>query len=87
MPKRKKKERGRPPKKKNLYPPRVDATAEEMAQAMFALPADHQWEYPNAGPDGPVYRCADCEREVHYPETLYRDGRCESCRLVIASAR
>ena len=32
-----------------------------------------------AGPKGTVYRCADCEREVHYPDTLYRDGRCETC--------
>ena len=23
------------------------------------------------GPEGPVYRCVDCEREVHYPDTLY----------------
>ena len=39
MPKRKrKKERGRP--MENLYPPRIDATAEEIAQAMLAMPAD-----------------------------------------------
>ena len=82
MPKRKKKERGRPLKRR--YPPRVDATAEEMAQAMFALPSDHQWEYPKAGPDGPEYRCADCGREVRYPETLYRDGRCEACHSAVA---
>ena len=44
---------------------------------MFALPADHQWEYLKDG--GKTYRCVDCEREVNYPETLYRDGRCESC--------
>ena len=63
--------------KKN-YPPIVDATPETMAKAMFALPADHQWEYEKAG--GTVYRCASCEREVAYPETLYRDGRCENCQ-------
>ena len=77
MPKRKKKERGRPLKKR--YPPRADATPEDIAQAMFSLPAGRKWEYKEAGPDGTVYRCADCEREVYYPETLYRDGRCEAC--------
>ncbi len=82
MPKRKK-ERGRPMKKKNLYAPRADATAEEMAKAMFAMPADHQWEYPDAGTEGPVYRCADCGREVHYPDTLYQDGRCETCHTAL----
>ena len=25
--------------------PRIDATPEEMAQAMFRLPADYQWQY------------------------------------------
>ena len=80
MPKRNK-IRGRPLKKR--YPPRVDATPDEMARAMFALPTDHQWEYEKAGPDGPVYRCADCECEVHYPDTLYRDGRCEACHTAI----
>lgn len=71
----KKKDRGRPMERQ--YPPRVDATPEEMAKAMFALPADHQWEYLKD--EGKVYRCKDCEREVNYPETLYRDGRCQSC--------
>ena len=72
---RRKKERGRPMKKS--YPPRVDATPEVIAKAMFALPADHQWEYEKVG--GTVYRCAVCERGVAYPETLYRDGWCETC--------
>ena len=80
---RRKKERGRPPKAKNLYPPRVDATAEEMARAMFGLPADHQWEYPGAGAEGPVYRCAGCRREVRFPEPLYRDGLCEPCHNAV----
>ena len=62
-----KKERGRPMEKK--YPPRIDATAEELAQAMF-----------RAGPVvEKVYTCADCKREVYYPEILYRDNRCEEC--------
>ena len=64
---------------KRPYPPRVDATPEEIAQAMFSLPAGHKWEYKEAGRKGTVYRCVDCEREVNYPDTLYRDGRCETC--------
>ena len=53
MPKRKRKERGRPLKRK--YPPKVDATAEEMAQAIFRTPVDHEWEYEAEGrPDLPV---------------------------------
>ena len=39
------------------YPSRVDATPEEMARAMFSLPADHEWEYEKTG--GNVYRCED----------------------------
>ena len=73
---RKKRERGRPMKRG--YAPRIDATPEEMAKAMFSLPADHQWEYEKDG--GKAYQCAVCEREVAYPETLYRDGRCEECK-------
>ena len=65
---RKKKEIGRPARP---LPPRIDATAEEIAQVFMRTP-----------PPGPsidesrVYRCADCQREVNYPEILYRDGRC-----------
>ena len=33
--------RGRPVEKK--LPPRIDATPQQMAQAMFALPADYKW--------------------------------------------
>ena len=53
MPKRKgKNERGRPLERK--YPPRIDATAEEIAQTMFSVPAGHDWEYLKSEP---VYRC------------------------------
>ncbi len=69
------KERGRPGRK---YPPRIDATAEQLAKAMLSLPPDHQWEYMKPGADT-AYRCAACGREVSYPETLYNDGRCEGC--------
>jgi len=76
---RRKKERGRP--MRTGYPPRIaGGTAEELAQAMLSLPADHEWEYEKgSNPSHMVYRCADCDREVYYPETLYRDGRCEGC--------
>ena len=65
---RKKKERGRPARP---LPPKIDATPEEIAQVFLRTPAP--------GPkieETRVYRCADCGREVNYPETLYRDGRC-----------
>ena len=64
---------------KRGYPPRIDATAEEMAQAMFSLPANHKWQYER---EEPVYRCQDCDREVYYPKTLYRDGKCVDCHAV-----
>lgn len=73
---RKKRERGRPMKRG--YAPRVDATPEEIAKALFSLPASHVWQYEKGG--GKVYHCRDCQREVNYPETLYRDGRCENCK-------
>lgn len=66
--------RGRPLKRR--YAPRLDATAEEIAKAMFKLPADYQWEYTENAPD---YRCSSCGREVHYPDTLSRDYRCSTC--------
>ena len=75
-----KKERGRPMKRG--YAPRVDATAEEIAQAIFSLPADHQWEYTESAPE---YRCVDCHKEVRYPDTLYRDGRCEPCHSAVTA--
>ena len=57
-------------------PPRVDATSAETAKALFALPADHRWQYEGDG--GKVYRCVECKREINYPETLYGVGQCES---------
>ena len=69
------KPKGRPGRK---YPPRVDATPQELVRSIFALPADHQWESEKDG--GTTYRCAGCGREVSYPETLYRDGRCGVCQ-------
>ena len=69
-----KRERGRPARP---LPPRIDAEPEDIARAMFRLPADYQWQYENDG--GAEYRCIDCGREVKYPETLYNDDRCEGC--------
>ena len=70
--------RGRPVEKK--LPPRIDATPEQMAQAMFALPADHEWQY---GPRK-VYQCVDCGQAVYYPDTLCQDGRCGACKKALA---
>ena len=67
-------ERGRPARP---LPPRIDATPESMAQAMFRLPADYEWQYAKDG--GAVYRCVECGREVAYLETLYNDDRCDEC--------
>ena len=75
---KRKKERGRPMEK--LYPPRTDLTAEEIAQAMFAMPAGHKWEYTDSEPE---YRCVDCQQIVNYPDTLYQDGRCETCHTAV----
>ncbi len=37
------KKRGRPVTKS--LPPRIDASPEAIAKAMFELPRDHEWEY------------------------------------------
>ena len=39
---RKKKSRGRPPRP---MPERIDASPEDIAKAMFAMPEDHKWRY------------------------------------------
>ena len=51
----------------------IDATPEEIA-GVFLRTSPSQ-----AVHTGYVYRCAACTREVSYPETLYRDGKCASC--------
>lgn len=75
-----KKERGRPVVRK--LPPRIDATAEEIAGAMFALPANHQWDYLQEG--GTTYYCRVCGKAVYYPATLYLDGTCADCKTALA---
>jgi hypothetical protein len=62
--------RGRPARK---YPPRIDATPEEIARTVLNSGR------PKARVKSQDYRCCGCGREVHYPETLYRDGRCPEC--------
>lgn len=76
QPERSKKARGRPLTKG--YPPRIDATPEELAQAMFRVS-------PGLAVDSEkIYRCVECGREVNYPETLFRDERCEGCTETLA---
>ena len=73
---RQKKARGRPAKP---LPPRVDATAEELAERFFRTPS------PGPAVDlKKVYRCGECERVVAFPEVLYRDGKCEQCHTTPA---
>ena len=72
----KKKPRGRPVEKR--YPPRIDATPEELARVVL------NGGRPKGSVKVLVYRCAGCGREVSYPETLYRDGRCEGCTETLA---
>lgn len=64
---------GRPP---SPMPPRIDASPEEIARAVFAAPPDLTVD------DDLEYRCVDCGRIVAYPETLYNDGRCEGCHAI-----
>ena len=68
---RPKKERGRPLEKP--YPPRIDATPEQLAQAFFGSSQDTLKRSMSA------HRCTVCRSEVHYPETLYNDCRCQGC--------
>ena len=57
------------------YPPRIDATPEEIAARVLGAK-------PNRVLEVRTYRCALCERAVAYPETLYEDGRCETCHAL-----
>ena len=66
---------GRPAR---LYPPRVDATADELVGAMFSLSPEESAAI-RKNPQQREYRCVDCKRLVGYPEVLYADDRCESC--------
>ena len=63
--------RGRP--QERLYPPKIDATMDELASAALNAPPPQGKLRPKE------YHCGACGRAVHYPEILYRDGRCEEC--------
>ena len=68
---RKKKERGRPIE--HRYPPRIDATVDELVEAFFRVGPLKVSNEPRE------YNCAGCGRGVYYPEVLYRDGKCADC--------
>lgn len=52
-------------------PPRIDASPEELARAMFRAPR-RPVEYKE-------YRCMACGEVVEWPMVLFDDGRCELC--------
>ena len=62
------------------YPPKIDATAEEMAQAVLQLPAKRRSDYKDVN----RLQCVACKRSVYFPETLYQDGRCGDCKKAVA---
>ena len=66
-----KKPRGRPMEKG--YPPRIDATPEELARVVL------NGGRPKARAKSRTYRCVTCGRAVFYPATLHNDGRCPEC--------
>ena len=54
-------------------PPRIDATPEELARAMFNSP-------PSKNSSAKSYHCERCERQVSFPEVLNEDGVCLTCQ-------
>ena len=70
---RKKKPRGRPARP---LPPRIDATAEEIAEKVLQVKPKGRFSDPPAQIE---YKCGKCTRLVAYPETLYRGGLCREC--------
>ena len=72
---RPKKERGRPMERR--YPPRIDATPEQIAKTMFQASLTG---VPDV--EEHTYRCIVCRRAVYYPETLYDAGNCKNCTIV-----
>ena len=77
---RKKKARGRPAR---LLPPRIDATAEEIAERILQVRPRRKFSDPPAQIE---YKCGECDRLVGYPETLYQDGLCLDCHTAAARA-
>ena len=70
---RKKRQRGRPA---HPLPPRIDTTAEEIAERVLQVKPKHRFTDPPARIE---YKCGQCNRLVAYPEVLYRDGLCRGC--------
>ena len=54
-------------------PPRIDASPEELARAMFNSP-------PPKNPTVKSYLCERCGRQVSFPEVLNEDGVCLVCQ-------
>ena len=74
--KRKKKELGRPITVH--YPPRIDATPEEIACVLLSAGSI------TGRVSGRNYYCRDCRRQMAYPEVLYQGDRCEKCHKAAA---
>lgn len=53
-------------------PPRIDASPEELACAMFNSP-------PSKKSSVESYHCERCGRQVGFPEVLNEDGVCLAC--------
>lgn len=71
--KKKRRPSGRPAR--YVMPPKIDASAETIADVVLR-------SSPVEGFDRQLnitYRCAECDCEVAYPDTLYQDGRCKDC--------
>ncbi len=60
-------------KRRRGYPPRINATFEEVTDAMLSTP-------PPPVTPAEEYRCATCGETVEWPEILLDDNRCEACR-------
>ena len=65
--------RGRPARP---FPPRIDATPDEIATAILTTPPSRVAAIER------TYTCASCGRVVAYPETLHDDGNCEGCHNI-----
>ena len=70
---RQKKPRGRPARP---LPPRIDATAEEIAEKVLRVKPKRRFTDP---PMQIEYKCGQCNRLVGYPEVMYQDGLCQGC--------
>ena len=70
---RRTKQRGRPTQ--YLLPPRINATAEQLAAAVLSgkVRQVQEEQFPTA------FNCEECGREVAHPEILYDDNRCADC--------